>query len=697
MKRTPAHRHSSPKLAVLLGCLFFSAWFFSAWSLAQSSAGTLIRNVATATYSANGVTQTASSDEVTTIVSSICRLSILPNGDEDTPAHELELAPNDTAYLPYILTNTGNDSNDFDLSALTESSLALSIFLDQNANGVLDEGEAEVNRLEGISAGEDVQLLLEVEANAETGTFYVNLAGACRDEPNTLDNDNLALIRVEPLFEGAGGQPLKEAEPPSGSAVYPGLSIRYTLSFSFTNAQANVSVTDVLSPLLGEPSAVTQGQIVDEETGLTAQASADYDSATRTLAWQLDSVPAGMTVRLGFEVTVQDIADLPPETLLENVATVNSPGLEPAVTNTVFHDLRPVAIDLEKTVSPLAAQPGDVLDYRLTLSNPQQNPSFERLNLTDLLPDSLTYIADSSVLTLPDGSTLQREPREVEAGLVWTLPGIEPGETLRLDFKARVKVNAALSETITNRASVAAENAPGRTVAQAVASAVTQLEAGVLSAAPVLLGHVFIDHNRSGIFEPKIDTPLEGVRLYLSDGSSVLSDEFGRYTFMDLRPGLAVLRVDPLTAPPRFYGETATETKEGLWRLRLDAGLLVRQDIPFEPPFVRLNVRQTLRVETGPVRLTKSVFLVDGTLQLRFDVALTQAVARLRLEDALPGGAVAVSGFRALEGGAEVGSEEGLELTNLSADYTASFVYDVNFSGQPAELLLTPEITWEQP
>ena len=392
----------------------------------------------------------------------------------------------------------------------------------------------------------------------ESGTFYVNLAGACQSDPvsgnpaenrGARDDDNISIIRVEPLFEGAGSQPLKEADPVSGSVVYPGADLTYTVSFSFNTPRTDVSVTDVLSPFLGEPSNITEGQIVDEETGLAAQVQASYDPATRTLLWTFASVPAGMNVSLSFDVSVETLEDLPPETRLENTAILTSPGAEPAPTNTVFHDLRPVLIDLEKTASPASAAPGDVLDYTLLISNPQQNPTFESLSLTDLLPNSVVYVEDSSVVTLPGGETLELEPAQVDEGLLWTLPGLGAGESLKVAFKARIKINAAQTDDILNRATVAAENDAGRTVAEAVAAVMTELEAGVLSANPVLLGTVFIDHDRSGFYEPNIDTPLEGVRLYLSDGSSVVSDLNGRYTFMDLRPGLASLRVDPTTAP----------------------------------------------------------------------------------------------------------------------------------------------------
>ena len=153
--------------------------------------------------------------------------------------------------------------------------------------------------------------------------------------------------------------------------------------------------------------------------------------------------------------------------------------------------------------------------------------------------------------------------------------------------------------------------------------------------------------------------------------------------------------------PPRFYRETPTETKEGLWRLRLNAGLIVRQDIPFEAPVVQLKVSQTLRIETGPVTLKKSVaVLANGRLQVQLELTITEPLANLKLNDTLPTGIETMSDFRLADEAAPISfrdTKEGLELTNIPAGFTASFAYDLDFNGQPESLLLAPRITWEQP
>ena len=43
--------------------------------------------------------------------------------------------------------------------------------------------------------------------------------------------------------------------------------------------------------------------------------------------------------------------------------------------------------------------------------------------------------------------------------------------------------------------------------------------------------------------------PIGGVKLYLQDGTWVITDENGQYSVYGLNPGLHTIKVDPLTLP----------------------------------------------------------------------------------------------------------------------------------------------------
>ena len=236
-----------------------------------------------------------------------------------------------------------------------------------------------------------------------------------------------------------------------------------------------------------------------------------------------------------------------------------------------------------------------------------------------------------------------------------------------------------------NEAEVVANNAAGRAVADAADAVTTPVDPGLFQSSAVLLGTVFVDVNGSGAFEHEIDIPVEGVRLYLSDGRSLLSDERGRYTFLDLTPGLESLKLDTTTLPPRLLQETLTEDKPGLWRVRLWGGLIVRQDVPLQPPGARLKVDQTLTVSRGPITVTKRVTSLDAT---RYTVTLSvtsgERLQGLTVTDVLPDSATVTEGAQNVA----------LSPGDVEAGFEVSSSYKVQFAGEVEALFAAPLIVW---
>lgn len=666
---------------------------------AGTPAGTVITNQAAATYTLGGETKTEPSDPVETVISSVCSLSILPNGTLNAPAHDVTLETTGTIYLPYVLTNTGNDTLSFDLATRLEPDSTVTpdnaaIFLDQNANESFDSGEPEVTEVT-LSADASAALLvaITVEAVTRAGDIYINLTGACASDPSINDTDNISHIIVPLLGFSA---PVKTAEPEPGSVLYPGAALSYSISFTANSRLSNVVVTDTLSEYLTDPSSFTDGLVEDAETGLSAEVSAIYNAASRTLTWRFDSVPSGMNVSLHFDTAVRDdLDDLPPETLIENTASVTSEGVPATPTNTVTHDLRPIVIDLNKTASPNQVTVGDTLTYTLNVTNPPASVMLETLELIDTLPDEVRYQAGSSAVTYPDDTTDAVEPSVDGQTLSWSFEDLAPGETLTVTFDVTVLPAALYAEGIINEARALAQDAAGQAVADAAAAVSTVVELGVFEQRSVLLGVAFVDTDEDGLFDRDSDPTVKGLRLYLSDGSSTVTDEFGRYTFQNLEPSLTALRVDLTTAPNRYFVETPSEDREGLWRVRLEPGVITRQDIPFAPPQVRLEVKQHLNVFMGPLELEKRVFVLEDGLEVQLTITSSEALKNLVLDDALPENASLLSEPEFADGRAVDG--EGLELSlgNIESGYKRTIRYTVAFDGSPETLLTMPEIRWD--
>ena len=565
----------------------------------QVTGGPEVSNQAKANYGDGS----ASSETVTTGVDSAapepeparCAVSVTPDGTEEVPGQLVQALPGSTVYLPYTLQNTtpqnigepGDTGSTFVLSAATVSGEVegLRIISDDNADGVLDAGEKVVRRVT-LAAGESAALLLEVTLTPTPGTYLVNLAASCEgaDEDareDSSDTTNVSQIDVPALSLEA---PQKTAVPPAGTALYAGAAVSYTVTFTAPELPlTNVVVRDALDPALALPTTYTTGTVTDPATGLSTEAVATLEN--RILSWTFAEIPAGMTVTLNIETQVADDAAVT-ETV-DNTACISAAGLSEMCSTPVTHPLAPVELNLSKTALSPSVTVGDTLTYELVATNISGVVPVTQGVLTDTLPEGLEYLPDSAVRLDSAGTTEPFEPTQTGQVLVWTLPDLAPGAVLTLRFGVRVTAAALGQETLVNRAEFDALGSDGGVVASQEDEAAVEVEVGIFRTRSVLLGHLYIDADDSGDFG-RGDRPVRDARLYLSNGLSVVSDEFGRYTVTDLPAGLLGLRLDTTTTRGlELAHNERTTAKDGLWRVRLQPGLLTRQDIGFVPPPVK--------------------------------------------------------------------------------------------------------------
>ncbi len=573
------------------------------------------------------------SNELTHSVLSECGVLLTPDGGLLAPAHEAALRANSSAVFPYVLRNTGNSLQTFDLvtSLLSESSaFSFSLWHDLNANELLDESEPLIESIE-LNASESANLLLFVELTNSVEAD-IDVVASCSAFPDVQDNTNVT--HISQVVEGSSA-PLKSSDPPSDTPLHAGANLTYFIEFQANDLDLeNVVVTDVLSEFLIEPLSFTEGLITDPLTGLNTTVTANFDNGTVT--WQFERIPAGMHIKLELNVQVRSDLTFEESRLLRNVAVVSISGDESptnATTNTVIHEIRPLSIVLKKTAFPAQVRMGDSLTYSLEVRNPSDSVRIEKLELSDDLPVEVAYLPNTSRLVLSDGSESVIVPEVSGQMLVWNLPALAIGDFMTVVFDVEILPEALASEEIINTAGVVASDAAGRATADAAAAASTLVDTEGFRAPALLVGTVFLDLNDNSVFDDS-DLGVEGVRLYLSDGRAILSDKDGRYTFLSLEPGVEVLKVDQTTLPARYLKETQSEVSEGLWRIRLEPGHMTRQDVPLLPAGARLSVDQVLNVFVGPVSLKKQlVSFEDNQAFVVLTVRSESALPELEIQD----------------------------------------------------------------
>lgn len=215
---------------------------------------------------------------------------------------------------------------------------------------------------------------------------------------------------------------------------------------------------------------------------------------------------------------------------------------------------------LTKTVDSDTASVADVVSYQIEISN---NDTLDNTLYNAIVVDSpaygFRYIPDSAYLEADDERIEIPEPTgDTGSALSFRLQRdgaenlsvfrLEPGETATLNYAMRLSAGALDSDGV-NRAVATASTRSGFTYTSNQDEAKVEVRTeGVLSDRAILFGKVYVDSNCNN-HQDNAEWPIGGVKLYLQDGTWVITDENGQFSIHGLRPDLNTLKVDPLTLP----------------------------------------------------------------------------------------------------------------------------------------------------
>jgi hypothetical protein len=147
-------------------------------------------------------------------------------------------------------------------------------------------------------------------------------------------------------------------------------------------------------------------------------------------------------------------------------------------------------------------------------------------------------------------------------------------------YRVRIGANAREGDQV-NIAVASALFASGERTTSATARATVNVSAGVFSTRQIIVGRVFVDTNGNQQFDED-DRPMPGVRLYLSNGQSVITDSAGLYNFPSLGDGPQAISLDPVSLPSGYAltdgGRLSGKAWTRLLRTPIGGGALLRQN-----------------------------------------------------------------------------------------------------------------------
>jgi uncharacterized repeat protein (TIGR01451 family) len=266
----------------------------------------------------------------------------------------------------------------------------------------------------------------------------------------------------------------------------------------------------------------------------------------KTITLNSAAPPAGVAdanpATPAFEVQAQ--AGSPPvgESTTYFVSFALAPGAKDVIHNHIPLDPSvPTKIFASKTGDRSIVELGDTLKYTIQIRHASGSP-LPAVIAMDHLPAGFKYIPGSTTI---EGAAVT----DAVAGIT----GVGP----QLNFKlGPLAVNQLLTFTYRARAGVGSLQGTGINVVQAVSDTVRSNEArfkvkvtgGVFTSEACVLGKIFVDCNGNSIQDAE-EIGIPGVRLYLEDGTYLVSDVEGKYSYCGLKPMTHMLKVDATTLP----------------------------------------------------------------------------------------------------------------------------------------------------
>ncbi|MEM7252180.1 MAG: hypothetical protein AAF493_12215 [Pseudomonadota bacterium] len=194
---------------------------------------------------------------------------------------------------------------------------------------------------------------------------------------------------------------------------------------------------------------------------------------------------------------------------------------------------------VSKTASKSQVGRGEPLRYRVRIDN-RTDGQMTSVAITDVLPVGFRYQSGSAAV---DGAPIA-DPTVARNGrrLTFDVGTLDAQQSIDLTYV--VQVGATRKARAVNRAWART----GSGLRSNTSSASVKIRDDLFTRRAVLLGRVILN---SCDGERATDSEgLAGVRLYLEDGSNVVTDTLGRWHIEGIRPGSHVIHLDPSTLPP---------------------------------------------------------------------------------------------------------------------------------------------------
>ena len=259
-------------------------------------------------------------------------------------------------------------------------------------------------------------------------------------------------------------------------------------------------------------------------------------------------------------------------------------GLNLAVLDLATNICDAQEIAITKTADRASAEPGDIIVYRLAVSNLASTP-LTNFQIADTLPPGFNLISDS-IMAEANSAEVAIETALGSDRLVNFLANttLEQGQTLNLVYAAQITPNAVRDSAQNSAIAMAQRTDNNFVVKNGPAIHNLRLEPGIMRDSGTLIGRVFVDKNFDGE-QQKGEPGIPNAVIYLENGNRIITDADGLFSVANVLPGYHTGILDLTTIPEYSLAPNLrfSESNSKSRLVKLEPGGLVRMNFGVMP------------------------------------------------------------------------------------------------------------------
>ena len=253
-------------------------------------------------------------------------------------------------------------------------------------------------------------------------------------------------------------------------------------------------------------------------------------------------------------------------------------GLDAAVCNAA-------QVSITKSADRSAAQPGDLVVYRLTVQN-FAKAEIDSVIALDTLPIGFDFVSDSVSAQIGDAPievSTEISGRTVSFSIQ---EAIAADQTINITYATRLTPDALRGSGRNSAIITARRTDSGYRIQDGPSSHQITLDPGILSDCGTLIGRVFEDKNFDGE-QQRGEAGIPNAVIFLDDGNRVVTDADGLFSVQKMLPGQRVGTLDLASlpgytlAPNLYFNERNSHSR----LVNLAPGGLVRMNFGVTPTF----------------------------------------------------------------------------------------------------------------